>query len=146
MRDGPGGNGGGGFPSAISLCRFTTDDPIATRPSTNRPRTSCRFICFFSKFDLGGCIDTAPIRTCPNWACTVLDTVSTLSNLAVLPEMTDTGGMKRTVQVNVKMTQEDFSLLRRAADKHWPDAVMTNSGIVLAFAKIAAREVLGKKK
>jgi len=60
--------------------------------------------------------------------------------------MTDTGGMKRTVQVNVKMTQEDFNLLRRAADKHWPDAVMTNSGIVLAFAKIAAREVLAKKK
>jgi len=60
--------------------------------------------------------------------------------------MTDTGGMKRTVQVNVKMTQEDFNLRRRAADKHWPDAVMTNSGIVLAFAKIAAREVLAKKK
>ena len=75
-----------------------------------------------------------------------MDTVSTLSNVAVQPGMTDTGGMKRTVQVNVKMTQEDFNLLRRAADKHWPDAVMTNSGIVLAFAKIAAREVLAKKK
>ncbi len=55
-------------------------------------------------------------------------------------------GMKRTVQVNVKMTQEDFNLLRKAADRRWPDAVITNSGIVLAFAKIAAREVLAKKK
>jgi hypothetical protein len=54
--------------------------------------------------------------------------------------------MKRTVQVNVKMTQEDFDLLKRAAGKRWPDAVITNSGIVLALAKIAARETLGKRK
>lgn len=54
--------------------------------------------------------------------------------------------MKRTIQVNVKMTQEDFNLLRNAAEKRWPDAVMTNSGIVLGLAKIAAREILGKSK
>ncbi len=54
--------------------------------------------------------------------------------------------MKRTVQVNVKMTQEDFELLSRAAQKKWPDAVITNSGIVLALAKIAAREALGQKR
>jgi hypothetical protein len=54
--------------------------------------------------------------------------------------------MKRTVQVNVKMTQDDFNLLRKAANKRWPDAVITNSGIVLALAKIAARETLKGKK
>ncbi len=54
--------------------------------------------------------------------------------------------MKRTVQVNVKMSQEDFDLLRKAAEKKWPDAVMTNSGIMLAFARIAARETLQKGK
>lgn len=54
--------------------------------------------------------------------------------------------MKRTTQVNVKMTQEDFDLLKKAADKRWPDAVMTNSGIVLGLAKIAARQTLTKKK
>jgi hypothetical protein len=54
--------------------------------------------------------------------------------------------MKRTVQVNVKMTQDDFALLRKAAEKKWPDAVITNSGIVLALAKIAARETLAKKR
>lgn len=54
--------------------------------------------------------------------------------------------MKRTVQVNVKMTEEDFSLLRKAAELRWPDAVMTNSGIVLALARIAAREVLAARK
>ena len=55
-------------------------------------------------------------------------------------------GMKRTVQVNVKMTQDDFDLLRKAAEKRWPDAVMTNSGIVLALAKIAARDTLAMKR
>jgi hypothetical protein len=54
--------------------------------------------------------------------------------------------MKRTVQVNVKMTQEDADLFAKAAEKRWPDAVMTNSGIVLALARIAARETLGRKK
>jgi hypothetical protein len=55
-------------------------------------------------------------------------------------------GMKRTIQVNVKMSEEDFALLKKAADKHWPDAVMTNSGIVLALARITARDILGQRK
>jgi hypothetical protein len=71
--------------------------------------------------------------------------MSTLSNVVVQDELSDTGGMKRTVQVNVKMTQDDFDLLNKAAAKRWPDAVMTNSGIVLALAKIAARDSLSKK-
>jgi hypothetical protein len=54
--------------------------------------------------------------------------------------------MKRTTQVNVKMNDEDFALLRKAADKRWPDAIMTNSAILLALARIAARQTLGKKK
>jgi hypothetical protein len=54
--------------------------------------------------------------------------------------------MKRVVQVNVKMTQEDFDKLRKAAEKRWPDAVMTNSGMVLGLAKIAARDILVKVK
>ena len=54
--------------------------------------------------------------------------------------------MKRTVQVNVKMTEEDFALLRKAAEERWRDAVMTNSGIVLALARIAARGILEEKK
>jgi uncharacterized protein (DUF1778 family) len=58
----------------------------------------------------------------------------------------DAGGMKRTVQVNVKMTEEDFTLLRKAAEKRWPDAVITNSGIVLALARIAAQETLATER
>lgn len=55
-------------------------------------------------------------------------------------------GMKRTVQVNVKMSPEDFQLLKKAAEKKWQDAVMTNSGIVLGLAKISARDVLRKSR
>jgi len=73
-------------------------------------------------------------------------TKSIHGNVVGQREILDTGGMKRTVQVNVKMTQSDFELLSRAAEKKWPDAVMTNSGIVLAFAKIAAREAITRKK
>ena len=55
--------------------------------------------------------------------------------------------MKRSIQVNVKMSLEDFQLLKKAAATKWPDAVMTNSGIVLGLAKISAREALrGAKK
>ena len=46
----------------------------------------------------------------------------------------------------MKMTQADYELLQKAAQKRWPDAVMTNSGIVLGLAKIAARQTLTKKK
>lgn len=70
----------------------------------------------------------------------------TKSNVAAQCGLVDIQSMKRTVQVNVKMTQEDFDLLKRAAEKRWRDAVMTNSGIVLALAKIAARQTLARKR
>jgi len=49
---------------------------------------------------------------------------------------------KRTVQVNVKMSSDDFAFLRSAAQKLWPDAVISNSGILLGLARIAAKRVL----
>jgi uncharacterized protein (DUF1778 family) len=52
---------------------------------------------------------------------------------------------KRTLQVNVRLNAEDFSLIKRAANTLWPDAVLTNSGILLGLAKIAARDVLKGK-
>lgn len=51
---------------------------------------------------------------------------------------------KRTTQVNVKMSTADFALLRKAADRLWPGAVISNSGILLGLAKMAAAEVLSK--
>jgi hypothetical protein len=54
--------------------------------------------------------------------------------------------MKRSVQVNVKMSPEDFQLLQKAAAKKWPDAVMTNSGILLGLAKVSAKQVLRETK
>jgi len=53
---------------------------------------------------------------------------------------------KRTVQVNVKMSGEDFALLKEAAQKLWPDAVISNSGILLGLAKMAAKRIaVGEK-
>ena len=52
---------------------------------------------------------------------------------------------KRTVQVNVKMSAEDFDNLQKAANALWPDAVLSNSGILLGLARLSAKEVLKKK-
>jgi hypothetical protein len=51
---------------------------------------------------------------------------------------------KRTVQVNVKMSTDDFSALQRAANTLWPDAILSNSGIILGLARIAAKDILKK--
>jgi len=56
----------------------------------------------------------------------------------------ETGG-KRTVQVNVKMSTEDFAALQHAANALWPDAILSNSGILLGLARLAARDILKKK-
>ncbi len=58
--------------------------------------------------------------------------------------MTDAG--KRTVQVNVKMNEEDFALLRKAAATLWPDAIIGNSGILLGLARLAARQTIAERK
>jgi hypothetical protein len=52
---------------------------------------------------------------------------------------------KRTVQVNVKMSSEDFSTLQKAANTLWPDAILSNSGILLGLARLAAKDILKKK-
>jgi hypothetical protein len=52
---------------------------------------------------------------------------------------------KRTVQVNVKMSSEDFTTLQKAADALWPEAVLSNSGILLGLAKLAAKDILKRK-
>jgi len=53
----------------------------------------------------------------------------------------ETGG-KRTVQVNVKMSTEDFTTLQKAAGTLWPDAILSNSGIILGLSKLAAKDIL----
>lgn len=58
--------------------------------------------------------------------------------------MNDAG--KRTIQVNVRMSEEDYELLMRAAGKLWPDAIISNSGVLLGLAKLTAKDVLGGKR
>jgi len=52
---------------------------------------------------------------------------------------------KRTVQVNVKMSTEDFETLKKAANTLWPDAILSNSGIILGLARLSAKGILKKK-
>jgi hypothetical protein len=53
---------------------------------------------------------------------------------------------KRSVQVNVRLSEQDFELVKKAAAKLWPDAVLSNSGILLGLARMAAKQVLDVKK
>jgi hypothetical protein len=58
--------------------------------------------------------------------------------------MSDHG--KRSVQVNVRLSEEDFALIKKAAVKLWPNAVLSNSGILLGLAKLAANRTLVTSK
>jgi hypothetical protein len=46
---------------------------------------------------------------------------------------------KRSVQVNVRLSEQDFELIKKAAAKLWPNAVLSNSGILLGLARLAAK-------
>ena len=59
--------------------------------------------------------------------------------------MAETDNSKRTVQVNVRMSEKDLKLIGDAAKALWPGAVLTNSGILLGLARIAAREATSTK-
>lgn len=47
---------------------------------------------------------------------------------------------KRVVQVNVKMSEEDYALFHNAARVLWPGAILSNSGIVLGLAKLGVKK------
>lgn len=52
---------------------------------------------------------------------------------------------KRTIQVNVKMSSDDFATLQKAGNALWPEAILSNSGIILGLAKLAAKDILKRK-
>ena len=49
---------------------------------------------------------------------------------------------KRTLQINVRMSNEDLALLKKAAATQWPDLELTTSTIVLSLAKKEADRIL----
>jgi len=49
---------------------------------------------------------------------------------------------KRSVQVNVRLSDRDFELIKKAATRLWPNAVLSNSGILLGLARLAAKQVV----
>src|SRR6266849_9011821 len=80
--------------------------------------------------------------------CSMVRKVSTVLLLRKSTDVTiegmETSG-KRTIQVNVKMSAEDFTNLQKAANALWPDAILSNSGIILGLARLAAKDILRKK-
>jgi len=42
---------------------------------------------------------------------------------------------KRSIQVNVRLSEQDFDLIKKASAKLWPNAVLTNSGILKSRLK-----------
>lgn len=58
----------------------------------------------------------------------------------------DALGQKRDVQVNVKLSADDFAMLKQASDTLWPRAILSNSAIILGLAKIAAEDIIKPKK
>lgn len=58
--------------------------------------------------------------------------------------MSDQG--KRSVQVNVRLSEQDFELIKKAAAKLWPNAVLSNSGILLGLARLAAKGAVDTQK
>ena len=62
-----------------------------------------------------------PTSTQPDLSSDIARAASSLSQ----------SGMKAgTVQVNVKMSEDDFALLLGAANLRWPEAIISNSGVL----------------
>ena len=51
---------------------------------------------------------------------------------------------KRTIQINLRLTDGDSLLLMKAAEKRWPGAELSQPGVIPSLAKLAARDILGQ--
>jgi hypothetical protein len=49
---------------------------------------------------------------------------------------------KRSIAISVKVSAEDFTLMKRAAEKMWRDAPVTKSTLLARLAIIGAEAVL----
>ena len=58
----------------------------------------------------------------------------------------DGSGKKRDLQVNVKLSSDDFATLEQASDALRPGAILSNSAIILGLAKLSAADILKQKK
>lgn len=47
--------------------------------------------------------------------------------------------LKRSMSITVKLSKEDFSFLKECSNMFWPGAHLSNSSMLLSFAKIGAK-------
>ena len=52
---------------------------------------------------------------------------------------------KRNLQLNIRLSDDDLALLKKAGAALWPGIPITTSTLILSLAKKAAEEVLGAK-
>jgi len=57
-----------------------------------------------------------------------------------------TNAMKRSAQVNVRLSPADMILLRKAGKKLYPGLQVSNSTLVLTLARQRAKEILVERK
>jgi uncharacterized protein (DUF1778 family) len=67
----------------------------------------------------------------------------TLPPTFILPP---TNPMKRSAQVNVRLSPADMNLLRKAGKKLYPGLQVSNSTLVLTLARQRAQEILAERK
>ncbi len=53
---------------------------------------------------------------------------------------------KRTIQVNVRMTEADLQLIEKAAELKWPDVEVSLARVVLSLARLAAKEIVSVER
>jgi hypothetical protein len=78
---------------------------------------------------------------------TVIDVLDSIHRLDILQNTDSKGTMvsrmgKRTTSVTVKMSEQDFELMNKAAETIWPGAPLTKSSIILGLARMGAEAVL----
>lgn len=53
---------------------------------------------------------------------------------------------KRTIVVTVRITEEDQAKFHQCAERIWPGAVLSESGIVLGLARLGCQTALEEKR
>jgi hypothetical protein len=53
---------------------------------------------------------------------------------------------KKTVSISVKLSPEEWDLLKAVANRIWPNAPITNAGIVAGLALMTAKNLVTAKE
>jgi uncharacterized protein (DUF1778 family) len=55
-------------------------------------------------------------------------------------------GLKRSLQVNVRLSPATLEMMRQAAEQSWPGVPLSNSTLLMTLAQRKAEEILDGKR